>query len=885
MRVFHKLLCFLLCIAILGTATIGVVLAEEQSVVTEEYEKTYQIEFLELLGITDPMSSDNYSALVTREEFAYYIARVMGIDVSGYKDIRWYTDISKDSYAFASVNALYEWGVISPDPNQQFRPKELITYAEAYTMLLNAMGYKELAAVYGVWPVGYQRIARNLDIDRPEMYTTISFIDCCALIYDAIKAPLYDITSITEDGNIVYNTSAETLLSNVFSVYVTKGCIESVYGGSLDTQKILSDNRMVVSGVEYPVSQELSVREYLGNYAEVFYRKSGTAKTVIYVSTGVQIMADAILDIDDFDGIQDGTINFFTESGNNKAYRLENGYILLYNGMPLSRCVEETLQGLNKGTIVLKDSDNDRAYDVVSITDYKNLVVRGYNSNTKVIQDKLDSSYSVALKEKDYARIDTDEEEISPEDLSADVILSVAESINGEIVYMVATVSILNGTLEEIYTNGKKVKINGEYYETDDRYWNTLVDEVVLGQAYSFHFDHLGKIAYISAADTREMRYGYLMNAAESDDVFTKQVKVRMLTEEDTIAELLIAKKVILDGIEYTDHNFVNNYFREPSGKVKPQLVEYQLDGKGEIKKIDTLKDNGDLEDPDYSLRAVYSETDDTMNDWVQLWNGGVVGRYGIKAIFGAKTITFCVAEGENPEDKYFYIQPWSKAVGGAEKTGKEFRVYYRSDESAYIDVMVVPVSTEQVNQQASKAIMVTEIGEALEEDENKLYLKGYNSSGGEEVFYAEKELLLENIKMGDLVSVKYATAGTIIEVKQIYDRTQPEPANFEIDNGTLLLLHDGDWIGDYRHYLQLSFGYAKKMFHEGVLSWSRHHGGLETERSVMPNTIVIYDTEKNQIYIGDYNDIVTQENDSQNCSRIFYHTYLGQGNGMFVYN
>ena len=124
---------------------------------------------------------------------------------------------------------------------------------------------------------------------------------------------------------------------------------------------------------------------------------------------------------------------------------------------------------------------------------------------------------------------------------------------------------------------------------------------------------------------------------------------------------------------------------------------------------------------------------------------------------------------------------------------------------------------------------------------------------------------------------------------KLVYDVSNGgEPENFVNTSykgvGEFLLLVSGGQPGNYRSDTQVSFGYAKKVFNEGVVSMSRYLGGEETERMVFPASVAVYDSATGEIYSGSIADVLSYEAVGNSCSKLFYHTYRGVGGGMFIY-
>ena len=124
----------------------------------EEVDFNYSdAKFLDSLGIMQLMDEGEYSKYITREDFAYSTAKLMGLE--GTSSTRYYTDLRAEGYAFGYINELAEVGVLSPSANDTFRPFDYITFDEAYKMLVTVLGYAPVANIRGGYPRGYITVA------------------------------------------------------------------------------------------------------------------------------------------------------------------------------------------------------------------------------------------------------------------------------------------------------------------------------------------------------------------------------------------------------------------------------------------------------------------------------------------------------------------------------------------------------------------------------------------------------------------------------------------------------------------------------------------------------------------------------------------------------
>ncbi len=843
----------------------------------EAAEKSYKIEFLEKMGITEKIDKSSYNANVSREDFAYYIANANGFDTNYSPANRKFIDVPLDSFAFSHIDALYTHGIVSQSGDGNFRPKDSITYGEAYTMILNSLGYKELASMYGAWPQGYVSIAAELEIDMGAASENVTYTEAMELIYEALQLNMYEANP--SGINVTYEESDEAWITRAFDIEYAQGTVESLYGGTLFTDTLVKKNQILISGEQYSVSEDFDESEFLGSFVKYFYTEDD--EEIVFMCCEDIKLEDYTVDVELFKEYKNGQMVIYRDESFNKTETvdLEDEHIIVYNGMPLSTKISETLANLSagKGTVTFKDSDNDRNFDVVIIENFRNFYINSYDLLNLKLYNKLEKNDVITLEDKEYYEIILNGVAIPAEELPVNSVLSVAQSINGDMVKIVVGDEYFDGTLTAI--NEEQVTIDGKDYDVEESFKDVFQSTVSVGGKYRFYLDNFGKIAYVGAVEERKMTYGYLVRAnyIEDDD----SVKFKIFTEKNEMVLLDAAKRVTIDGDVYKESSAIKAYFDDTynKGKTKPQLIEFEQATDGKVTNIDTALVQNPYEDENYSLYPAY---DASEIHWYQS------GRFGLKALFGSSTITFYVPEEADAEDRYYSVASYTRHFVYNEAS-KAAEIYYRSKESGYVDVMVAKSNTTDVRVEAEPIMMLDRISKVVgADDEVVLELGGYYN-GSYLTAQIEEEKCTPGIEKGDLVAVYKNDAGETVIAELVYDKSEGEvPQNF-IDNGqgSLLYQQGATWGSEnyYRSATQVSFGYALAKLNGGVVSWSTVKGGAETERAALGSLkVTVYDAESDTVYSGDYTEIIDYDQDNANPSRLFFHTYLGVTRGMFVY-
>ena len=117
------------------------------------------------LKIYTDITEENASNAITRAEFAKIIVRVMGGESSlTNAPRRIFSDVLPDNDAAASIELLYERGIMMGYGQAEFKPDAVLTLGEAVKVMISITGYSEWAEQQGGYPSGYYATAVSNDI-------------------------------------------------------------------------------------------------------------------------------------------------------------------------------------------------------------------------------------------------------------------------------------------------------------------------------------------------------------------------------------------------------------------------------------------------------------------------------------------------------------------------------------------------------------------------------------------------------------------------------------------------------------------------------------------------------------------------------------------------
>ena len=154
-----KILSMFLC-AMMVFSMSSVAFAADFNDVTDAHAQYEAIETLETLDIVNGFSSDVYGpdVTLTRAQLCTMMVRAMYGDDIHYNDTT-FADVALTHWARASIDTACRNGLMVGYGDNKFGPEDTLTYTQTARVILNAIGYGDLA-----WPTGVNAVAYELGL-------------------------------------------------------------------------------------------------------------------------------------------------------------------------------------------------------------------------------------------------------------------------------------------------------------------------------------------------------------------------------------------------------------------------------------------------------------------------------------------------------------------------------------------------------------------------------------------------------------------------------------------------------------------------------------------------------------------------------------------------
>lgn len=129
------------------------------------------VEYVNKLGIMvgDEKGNFNPDKIVSRAEMATIVCRMLG-QTANLPKANVFTDVPMAYWANEYIGKAAELGIVTGYPGGKFGPSDPVTYEQAVTMIVRAIGEEDLAISYGGYPNGHWLVAYQKNLLKEVTY-------------------------------------------------------------------------------------------------------------------------------------------------------------------------------------------------------------------------------------------------------------------------------------------------------------------------------------------------------------------------------------------------------------------------------------------------------------------------------------------------------------------------------------------------------------------------------------------------------------------------------------------------------------------------------------------------------------------------------------------
>lgn len=188
---------YLLTVVLVGTMLICSALAVAPFPDVDEYAPYAKaVEFIKERNIMVGDSNGNFNPnkTVTRAEMATIICQMLD-QAKNLTTSNKFSDVPVNHWANKYITKAVELGFVSGYGNGKFGPNDMVTYEQAVTMMVRALGGAELAADAGGYPNGFMSVAQTygfVNDVQAEIGEPLSRADIAIILYNCYGFDFYD---------------------------------------------------------------------------------------------------------------------------------------------------------------------------------------------------------------------------------------------------------------------------------------------------------------------------------------------------------------------------------------------------------------------------------------------------------------------------------------------------------------------------------------------------------------------------------------------------------------------------------------------------------------------------------------------------------------------
>ena len=622
---------------------------------------------LKALGIIDDVSEADLrlDEGVTRAEFAKLVTKVSDWNgKSVYTEGR-FSDVTAAHWAAEYIEFTTSLGIFEGFPDGSFRPEGEVLLQDAQKVIVTLLGYKIKAVELG-YPMGYITQSATLGLSkgiRQGHGEAVSRGDIFQIVKNALDVDRLTQNSISADGSSSYtvvrgNTLRSSLLEGK-SFIEGSGVVTAVYDAFLLEECYdIKRDEVEINSVRYNVGTT-HIQDYFGEkiYYSAFKDENTGKRTLNAVSRHKDVEV-FIIGSNEYENYQDFEISYTKDKASSiRKAKISKNAAMLYNNRPIT---DWSQFDIKNGNIKLIDNTADGVYDIVLISDYISVPVKGvnltsgfiniedgvyYNGSRSIPFDGLDNSIqNIAYNSEGV--------EIRLDDIQSGGVVSVFESGDGKFLKVIYCENIVEGMINEISED--YFIIDSDTYEFEEK--DILSKEPFrTGNEVMAYLNFEGKIAFLSPQKNTGERYGYILNKRQknldneelyiltsgiienkeedpdNDPETENNIKILVAANDDVKAMKLASRYSVKN--ESENVLGVSNFGLIPINAV----VKFRTNADGEIREI-ILPEIVDL-----TGRKIYNATDNVFGKTL-----------GIPFGIDENTVVLCIPENDvSSEDDY----------------------------------------------------------------------------------------------------------------------------------------------------------------------------------------------------------------------------------------
>ena len=754
-----------------------------------------------------------------------------------------------------------EIGILSGDGNSEFRPNDPILVNEASKMIMCALGYQDACEITnGGFPNGYttfalrQGIYNGLSLSYTDSMTAMQM---AKMVRNAMEAYLMETVVYRADGTADVRVSdSKTLLTETYKIKNETGYVEGTYFSYLTGSEVDLENEVIIDGTCYQFADGYDMEALLGYEVNYYYMEDVSGYRRDYIAyceprkdknKEYDIMAKDIV------SLTADKIVYNDANDKEKTLTFDASTLISYNGKPYYE-LSDVSMAIKEGHIKVVTHESSTKASAVMIQEQFDGLFDRYNKSTYqvIFQDsmtvslpelKFDTSYHTGLT--------LDGKAISPEDLVKNDAITYCVSKDGQYIRGYVSRNVVSGTISttrtEEYTAGdyQVVTLAGNEYVVSAY----CTKEITSGFTSDFQITYDGRLLGTNSTTSTGGNYGYLIKFASGDDAFSSTFRIKVLDRQGKVSEYTSATKVNsnINGEEkqWSASDIINSRAFDDR-----QLVVFDVNSEGKLKSLYQAFDYTKyLDDPDtLDFGKYYDETGRYSN--------GLIGSSAIED----STLIFKIPFVDRDRDEDY------KVIKKSDLSNGSYNAQIYDIRKGVANVLVIQDKEPNKVSDTANTLVIDKFSTAWDEENQQKVLELDGWSNGEyvslkidddvsqaESLTLQEEKDIKSLVRGDVIQYELGSNDYIYTYRVLFNYSlragtskyfevnQDRQSNYKISNDDLYTLF-GQSIRVYDYFMVETTSLTDKKYYRAYPT-----------REI---NLYIYDTEKNEIIIGEPFDI-----------------------------
>ena len=569
------------------------------------------VNVLSALKVVDGFTDGTYKPeqTVTRAQMAKLIVTALGVADYATAKTSKFVDMGAATWAIPYVEYAANLNIVNGVGNGKFNPNGLVTYEQAATMIVRALGYTDQCKeMNGTWPAVYIQKAMALNIFEDVANGGANGAnrgDVAIMLYNAL-----DIAQVYADGD----GATQAKSGNNDTTYNGKGIKGVTMMGTLNKNGKSVYGTITSTQVD---NAKLNIRSYLGAAGKYTADKNGDILALGDIKstfiTG-DIKSDGKLDVDGTSyTINDDALAKLNETGGSDSVKTASD-VKIVNGSTTDEAISTAnIKAMNDTTVTLAAEVSGKTIKhIYSVATWEENQAEKVSDADLTQITKNKRLLTVDFSKDDDNNIDETSFILNGvsklSDIKADNVVYVYQNADNKISRVDVGTKVVTGEVSKIRDN--KATIDGtEYKLAKTMHAVANLSKIEAGDKVTLYLDYAGKIFDYDLDESTSGDYAVLVsanNTVPSKDATASDAKVQLFTADGN------ATVYNVNGKKYVDNGGKTSEWKDVTGAAlttspventtdKFRIVKYSLSDN----KVSKIQVGGKIKSNDNDLNLL----------------------------------------------------------------------------------------------------------------------------------------------------------------------------------------------------------------------------------------------------------------------------------------